>query len=66
MEFNNHYGWWWGGDDGDDSVVGEARAVKAELCRVRSEEVEPFVSKSCYRSSARLLDQGHTSWQDLP
>ncbi|GIT01112.1 MAG: hypothetical protein CM1200mP26_28240 [Acidimicrobiales bacterium] len=51
---------------GDDPVVVEARAVKAEMCRVRSEEVEPFVSKSCYRSSARLLDQGHISWQDLP
>ena len=51
---------------GNDPVVAEARAIKAEMCRVRSEEVEPFVSKSCYRSSARLLDQGHTSWQDLP
>ena len=51
---------------GDDPMVAEARAVKAELCRVRSAEVEPFVSKSCYRSSARLLDKGHTSWQDLP
>jgi len=51
---------------GDDPMVAEARAVKAELCRARSEEVEPFVSKSCYRSSARLLDEGHTSWQDLP
>ena len=51
---------------GDEPVVVEARAVKAEMCRVRSEEVEPFVSKSCYRSSARLLDQGHISWQDLP
>jgi hypothetical protein len=51
---------------GDDPVVAEARVVKAELCRVRSKEVEPFVSKSCYRSSARLLDEGHTSWQDLP
>jgi len=51
---------------GDDPVVAEARAVKAELCRTRSKEVEPFVSKSCYRSSARLLDEGHTSWQDLP
>jgi len=28
--------------------------------------VEPFVSKSCYRSSARLLDEGNTSWQNLP
>ena len=52
--------------DGNDPVVAEARTLKAELCRTRADEVEPFVSKSCYRSSARLLDEGDTSWQDLP
>jgi uncharacterized sulfatase len=52
--------------DGDDPLVAEARLFKAELCRARSDEVEPFVSKSCYQSSARLLDNGKTSWQDLP
>ena len=52
--------------DADDPVVAEARTLKAELCRTRADEVEPFVSKSCYRSSARLLDEGNTSWQDLP
>jgi alkyl sulfatase BDS1-like metallo-beta-lactamase superfamily hydrolase len=51
--------------DGDDPAVVEARAFKAELCRIRSKEIDPFVSKSCYRSSAGLLDDGHTSWTHL-
>ena len=50
---------------GDDPDVVEARALKAELCRIRAKEVDPFVSKSCYRSSAGLLDDGHTSWTHL-
>jgi alkyl sulfatase BDS1-like metallo-beta-lactamase superfamily hydrolase len=50
---------------GDDPVVVEARELKAELCRARAREVDPFVSKSCYRSSASLLDGGHTSWTHL-
>ncbi len=51
--------------DGDDAVVVEARRLKAELCRTRAKEVEPFVSKSCYRSSARLLDADQTSWTGI-
>jgi alkyl sulfatase BDS1-like metallo-beta-lactamase superfamily hydrolase len=51
--------------EGDREDVVEARALKAELCRTRAGEVAPFVSKSCYRSSARLLDDGHTSWTHL-
>ena len=51
---------------GDQPEVVEARAVKAELCRTRASEVAPFVSKSCYRSSARVLDAGTTSWTALP
>mgnify|MGYP001415491133 CR=1 FL=1 len=50
----------------DHPLVLEARFLKAELCRTRADEVEPFVSKSCYLTSARLLDEGKTSWQDLP
>lgn len=50
---------------GDDPVVVDARALKAELCRTRAKEIDPFVSKSCYRSSAGLLDDGHTSWTHL-
>ncbi|MEM7140223.1 MAG: alkyl sulfatase dimerization domain-containing protein [Actinomycetota bacterium] len=51
---------------GADPAVVEARMFKAELCRSRAKVVQPFVSKSCYRSSAWLLDQGTTSWTALP
>lgn len=50
---------------GDDPHVTAARELKAELCRIRAGEVDPFVSKSCYLSSARLLDEGETSWTAL-
>lgn len=50
---------------GDEPVVVEARALKAELCMTRASEVTPYVSKSCYRSSARLLATGPASWQRL-
>ena len=45
--------------------VVEARSFKAELCRSRAKEIDPFVSKSCYEYSARLLADGHTSWTNL-
>ena len=50
---------------GDEPAVVEARVLKAELCNTRAGEIEPFVSRSCYRSTARLLDKGHTSWTGL-
>lgn len=50
---------------GDDPHVVEARTLKAELCRNRAKEIDPFVSKSCYLSSAHLLDNGQTSWTAL-
>ena len=50
---------------GSQPEVVEARTLKAELCRSRAREVQPFVSKSCYHSSARLLDEGHTSWTNI-
>jgi uncharacterized sulfatase len=50
---------------GDDADVVAARSLKAELCRTRAGEIRPYVSKACYRSSARLLDGGTTTWQDL-
>jgi len=50
---------------GDDPDVVAARTLKAELCRTRAGEVKPFVSRSCYHSSASLLDEGHTSWTEL-
>ncbi len=46
-------------------VVAEAQQLKAELCRTRAGQVDPYVSRSCYRSSANLLDGGNTSWQHL-
>jgi alkyl sulfatase BDS1-like metallo-beta-lactamase superfamily hydrolase len=50
---------------GDEPVVVAARALKAELCLSRASEITPYVSKSCYRSSARLLADGPASWQRL-
>ncbi len=50
---------------GDAPELAEARALKAELCNSRAKEIEPYVSRSCYRSTARLLDKGHTSWTGL-
>lgn len=50
---------------GDEPEVVEARALKAELCRTRAREIDPFVSKSCLHTSASLLDRGETSWQAL-
>ena len=52
-----------GSDDAPEAV--EARELKAELCRTRAREVDPFVSRSCYRSSARLLDGGDASWTSI-
>jgi uncharacterized sulfatase len=51
---------------GDEPEVAEARALKSELCQARAKQVRPYVSKACYRSSARLLDAGTTTWQELP
>lgn len=48
--------------DGDEPEAVEARALKAELCRARASEIRPFVSKSCYRSSANLIESGNASW----
>lgn len=50
---------------GSEPAVVEARALKAELCRARAKEISPFVSKSCYRSTAGLLDRGLQSWTGL-
>jgi len=51
--------------DGEDPVVVQARELKAELCRLRAKEVTAFVSKSLYESSARLLEEGGTSWTGI-
>jgi alkyl sulfatase BDS1-like metallo-beta-lactamase superfamily hydrolase len=49
----------------DEPAVTRARAIKADLCRARSREVEPMPSKGLYKSSARLLRAGTTSWEGL-
>jgi len=51
--------------EGDEPEIAEARALKAELCRLRAKEVAPFVSKSCFRSSANLIEAGSGSWTAL-
>jgi uncharacterized sulfatase len=51
--------------DGDDGEVGQAKALKAELCRQRAGEVSPYVSMGLLWSNAALLAAGHDSWQDL-
>lgn len=50
---------------GDAPELTEARLLKAELCRKRAKEIEPYVSQACYRSSAALLERGETSWRFL-
>jgi len=50
---------------GHEGVVGEAKALKAKLCSQRAREVDPYVSKALFWSSAALLKQGYDSWQDL-
>lgn len=51
--------------DDDDPVTVSARRLKAELCRRRADEVDPYVSKALYRSSAELLEGGRCDWQRL-
>ncbi|MEY4373616.1 MAG: hypothetical protein RL219_2385 [Actinomycetota bacterium] len=49
----------------DEPAVVRARGVKADLCRARSKEIDPYPSKGLYKSSARLLRQGTTSWEGV-
>lgn len=51
--------------EGDEPTLVEARSLKAELSRRRASEVDPFVSKSCYRSSANMIEAGDASWTSL-
>ncbi len=53
------------GGPAGDARVGEARALKAELCRSLAQTTSAFVSRSLYRTSANLLDQGASSWTAL-
>lgn len=49
----------------DEPAVTRARSIKAELCRARSTEVEPYPSKGLYKSSAKLLRDGSISWEGV-
>ncbi|MFT5200997.1 MAG: alkyl sulfatase BDS1-like metallo-beta-lactamase superfamily hydrolase [Candidatus Aldehydirespiratoraceae bacterium] len=49
----------------DEPSVTRARSIKADLCRARSKEIDPYPSKGLYKSSARLLREGTTSWEGV-
>jgi alkyl sulfatase BDS1-like metallo-beta-lactamase superfamily hydrolase len=49
----------------DEPAVTRARTIKADLCRARSKEIDPYPSKGLYKSSARLLRAGTTSWEGV-
>jgi glyoxylase-like metal-dependent hydrolase (beta-lactamase superfamily II) len=49
----------------DEPAVTRARAIKADLCRARSKEIAPYPSKGLYKSSAKLLRKGTTSWEGV-
>jgi uncharacterized sulfatase len=51
--------------DADDDITRRARTLKAQLCRLRAEQVQPYVSKALYETSAQLLERGATSWTTL-
>jgi uncharacterized sulfatase len=49
----------------DEPAVTRARTIKADLYRARSKEIAPYPSKGLYKSSATLLREGTTSWEDV-
>lgn len=51
---------------GDDPVLAEARELKADCCDALSKQTEPFVSRSLYRNSAKLLRSGRRRWSEAP
>ncbi|MFV0524201.1 MAG: alkyl sulfatase dimerization domain-containing protein [Acidimicrobiales bacterium] len=51
---------------GDDEPVQQARRLKAECCDALARQTAPFVSRSLYRGSARLLRTGRTRWSQAP
>ena len=42
----------------EDAVISEARDLKASLCRERAKEIDPYVSKALFESSARRYESG--------
>lgn len=51
---------------GDDAVLAEARELKADCCDALAKQTEPFVSRSLYRNSAKLLRSGRRRWSEAP
>jgi uncharacterized sulfatase len=49
----------------DEPAVARARAVKSDLCRARSKEIDPYPSKGLYKSSGIRLKQGIISWEGV-
>ena len=49
----------------DEPAVIRARAIKSDLCRARSKEIDPYPSKGLYKSSGIRLKQGIISWEGV-
>ena len=51
---------------GDDDVLIAARRLKADCCDALARATDPFVSRSLYFGSARLLRAGKRRWSEAP
>ena len=51
---------------GDDGVLSRARVLKADCCEKLARQTDPFVSRSLYFSSAKLLRAGKRRWSEAP
>lgn len=51
---------------GSDARIVLARELKAQCCEALARATEPFVSRSLYFGSARLLRAGATRWSQAP
>ena len=51
---------------GDEPVLQAARDLKADCCEKLARQTDPFVSRSLYFGSARLLRSGKRRWSEAP
>ncbi len=51
---------------GDNATLVAARNLKADCCDVLARQTDPFVSRSLYFGSARLLRAGKRRWSEAP
>ncbi len=51
---------------GDSDVLTVARRLKADCCEALARSTDPFVSRSLYFGSARLLRAGKRRWSEAP